>query len=124
MWCDDHASTHHSSFLEMVIECKRLGYGELCRLYVATGVVRFQNEDHAYAKHMRSAFMVGYLQDIAVEQAKQQVGEALESEGLEPLADPALTGAAFGQRLRRPYPADPFALHHLWQRVPATRPRT
>jgi len=123
-WCDDQAPSDQPSFLEMVIECKRVGAGKLCRLYVANGVVRFQNEEHAYAKHMRSAFMVGYLQDIAVDKAKQSVGEALKRAGLAPLADPTQPGATFGQQLRRPYRVDRVALHHLWQSVPTSRPPT
>jgi hypothetical protein len=117
-WCDDQASVGESPFLEMVIECKRLGTGELCRLYVAQGIVRFQNEEHAYAKLMRSAFMVGYLRGITAEDAARRVGRVLESERLAPLTNATRPGASFGQRLRRPYPVDPFDLHHLWQTVP------
>ena len=72
---DDHAAPGGTPFLEMVIECKRLGDSDLCRLYVAKGVTRFQNDEHAYAKHMRSAFMVGYLQGVAVNKAKQRVSQ-------------------------------------------------
>jgi hypothetical protein len=117
-WCDDQASVDQPSFLEMVIECKRLGSGDLCRLYVAKGVARFQNEEHAYAKHMRSGFMVGYLQEIAVDDAKRRVGKILKSEGLAPLTKATRPGATFDQRLRRPYAFDPFDLNHLWQCVP------
>lgn len=107
-WCDEQAEVDEARFLEMVIECKRVGSGDLCRLYVANGVTRFQNEEHAYARHMRSAFMVGYLQGIAVDKAKQGVGTALKTHGLAPLTDPTRPGATFGQQLRRPYPVDPF----------------
>ena len=117
-WIDEHAAGAERPFLEMVIECKRLGNGDLCRLYVANGVTRFVNEEHAYAKHMRSAFMVGYLQDMSVRQAEHRMSGVLRRERLAPLEDPALQNATFAQRLRRPYPVDPFCLHHLWQVVP------
>ena len=118
-WCDDQAPPDRTPFLEIAIECKRLGGGDLCRLYVVNGVARFQNEEHAYAKHMRSAFMVGYLQGITVDAAEQRVAEALANEGLAPLIAPILPGTSFGQPLRRPYPVDPFALHHMWESVAA-----
>lgn len=119
-WCDDLASPDQPSFLEMVIECKRLAVGDLCRLYVVKGVARFQNDEHPYAKHMRSAFMVGYLQDISVDKARELVAKALKTEGLAPLDDAEHPEATFGQLLRRQYPVDPFTLHHLWQGVPTS----
>lgn len=117
-WVDEHATGDERPFLELVIECKRLGRGDLCRLYVANGVARFVNDEHAYAKHMRSGFMVGYLQDMSIVQAEQRVGKALDNQHLAALDHPTLRDATFGQRLRRPYPVDPFCLHHLWQAVP------
>lgn len=118
--CDDLAAPGDAPFLDLVVECKRLGGGGLSRLYVAKGVARFVNEEHAYAKGMRSAFMVGYLQNISADSAERGVAGALTSVGLAPLTDPTLPGATFGQELRRAFPADPFALHHLWHSVPAS----
>ena len=118
-WANEHARIIEQSFLEMVIECKRLGDTELCRLYVANGVVRFKNEEHAYAKHMRSGFMVGYLQNIDSQKAREHVGRVLKNLGLADLGAPVLPGSCFRQDLRRPYPVDPFALNHLWQAIPA-----
>jgi hypothetical protein len=103
----------------MVIECKRLGAGDLCRLYVAQGVARFFNEEHSYAKEMRSGFMVGYLQNISEADSRERVAQVLSDNGIAPLLDPVLAGSTFAQQLRRSYPIDPFCLHHVWHPIPA-----
>lgn len=116
-WCDDHAPLDDQPFLEMAIECKRLGPGDWCRLYVVNGVLRFQNEEHAYGKLMRSGFMVGYLQGISVADAEQAVSGALTGSGLAALGDPVHPGTTFCHELSRPYPVDPFTLHHMWRAI-------
>ena len=117
----DHAAK------QFVVECKRLTrpHAHYSREYVRSGVTRFVSVNHGYAKGMPSGAMVGYLQDIALDDACGRVNVIAVSESHQPLI---LTqrvnddGAEFRHELVRPFPLSPFQLMHVWVRMGATLP--
>jgi len=84
--------------------------------YVASGVLRFIHVSHGYGMHASSGAMVGYLQDVAIEDALAEVNAVAAAHSVPTIVRDG-TGdnpAVLRHRLRRAFPIDPYRLKHLW----------
>jgi len=105
----------------LVVECKRLTPLHDRRWvhtteYVASGVLRFIHVSHGYGMHASSGAMVGYLQDVAIEDALAEVNAVAAAHSVPTIVRDG-TGdnpAVLRHRLRRAFPIDPYRLKHLW----------
>ena len=112
----DHAAK------QFVVECKRLTrpHAHYAREYVGSGITRFINVDHGYGKGMFSGAMVGYLQDIGLDDAFDRVNAIAASESIQPLTLKRRSeedGGEFHHEVVRPFPVSPFRLTHVWARM-------
>ncbi|TAJ16115.1 MAG: hypothetical protein EPO65_13885 [Dehalococcoidia bacterium] len=109
---------------QFVVECKRLtkptrGWVYTSE-YVDSGVARFVTPEHSYGKGMASGAMVGYLQDIPLDDALREVNTRVATHAMAPLVLSARNGEAdadLAHDLIRSFPASPFHLTHVWARM-------
>ncbi len=109
---------------QFVVECKRLTARTkdwvYTREYVESGIARFIRPAHGYAKGMASGAMVGYLQQIPLDDALDEVNVCAAAAAIPQLAVTARdgeAGAALDHDFVRPFPQSPFRLTHIWARV-------
>ena len=105
-----------------VVECKRLTQSpdHYTREYVKSGIARFINVEHSYGQGMASGAMVGYLQEIGLDDALARVNAVSDGEGipqLTPRRRDAEASAEFDHNLDRSFPLSPFRLIHIWGRI-------
>ena len=119
---DSYASDPEECTKQFVVECKRLTepHARFAREYVVSGIDRFRQPSHGYAKGMPSGAMVGYLQLIEVDNALQRVNSHNEMRSVPSLTLMERDGesnAEFEHSFDRPFAESPFRLLHLWARV-------
>jgi len=109
---------------QFVVECKRLTKRSrnwtYTSEYVDSGVVRFVTIEHSYGKGMPSGAMVGYVQDIAIDDALREVNARTANHSIAPLVLNARAGDAeadLGHDLVRSFAQSPFHLTHVWARI-------
>lgn len=107
------------------IECKRLGYPPssswiLNENYVRKGVLRFIKKEFGYGKYTPSGTMVGYIQNMELNDILNEVNSYLKAESLAGIILP-FSGwkknsvSRLEQCLERnEVPLSPFDLRHLW----------
>lgn len=116
---DEHAMDPDSFECYYCIECKRLGKG-FNKLYVSEGIVRFTSKEYSYAKGVRSAAMVAYIQSMTMQEILVKVNNELTRRSIETISGPVGRWAVKGvtrleQTLERPeVPPTPFQLRHFW----------
>ena len=84
-----------------------------------SGIARFINVEHSYGHGLASA-MVGYLQEIALDDALARVSAVAAGDGVPPLTARRRDGEAsaeFDHNLDRSFPRSPFRLIHIWGRI-------
>ncbi|TEB08652.1 hypothetical protein Psch_02219 [Pelotomaculum schinkii] len=108
---------------EYIIECKRLGKPMAGRIftseYVMNGIKRFVSKNHGYAKGCASGTMVGYIQNMELEDILKEVNTA---SGLIPLPPLVLIdnwnmrGVSQLEQFLERLEIEPsqFLLKHLW----------
>jgi hypothetical protein len=109
---------------QFAVECKRLTAPTradwvFTEQYVVAGVLRFMREEHGYGKDSASGAMVGYLQDMTLDNALREVNACGGEHALPPLQRRRTIrdGAELNHDLERPFPESPFRLLHLWVRM-------
>ena len=108
------------------IECKRLGAPVrkdqiFTSLYIQKGIRQFITEEHGYAMGERSAAMVGYTQNMELEDILREVG-VTASANSEPIPPLQLSSDGWQEEsitelrhnLERPFPISPMQLYHFW----------
>ena len=124
---DDEQPDYRLSQRQYVIECKRLGKATisgwvLTENYVKKGVQRFISEDHGYGKDTRSGTMIGYVQNMGLDEILSEVN-ATASQNIITHSNPPISRSSDWQEngtswliseFDRPFPESPFVLHHLW----------
>ena len=108
--------------MSFVVECKRLTQppGAYTRKYVKSGIARFINVEHSYGHGMASGAMVGYLQEIALDDSLTRVIAVAAEDAIPPLTLGRRDGEAsaeFDHDLDRSFPKSPFRLIHIWARI-------
>jgi hypothetical protein len=123
-WIDDLEPDPRRSRRELVVECKRLARPTAGRRftdqYVTDGVLRFVRLEHAYGKDMSGGAMVGYLQQVKVDDVYDAVNAAAAASQVPPLdlrSRVADDSAELDHALPRPFAISPFRLGHLWRRL-------
>lgn len=123
-WINDLEPDPHRSRREFVVECKRLACPTSGRRftdqYVTDGVLRFITPEHAYGKDMSAGAMVGYLQQLKMDDAHDAVNAAAAASRVPRLDLRSRVGddsADFDHALPRPFAISPFRLEHLWRRL-------
>lgn len=109
---------------QFVIECKRLGKrtksgNKLNEDYVKDGIVRFVLEEYGYAKGEKTGVMVGYIQNMQLDDILDEVNEAIKAASLPDLDGPfdgwKIKGTShLGHTLIRTFKISPFYLEHYW----------
>jgi hypothetical protein len=106
---------------QFVVECKRLTVAtknwDYAAQYIHAGVLRFVTEEHGYGKGTPSGAMIGYLQNMDVDEALSQVNGHATAEGLSALniRDRSVDAIIeLDHQLDRPFPDTPFLLMHIW----------
>ena len=107
---------------QFVVECKRLTEPRTVymREYVKSGIARFITVGHGYGKGVKSGAMVGYLQEVFVDDALTRVNAVVGSDSIPPLVLRKRDGekdAEIDHDLTRPFPKTPFHLIHMWGRI-------
>ena len=123
-YIDPHASDPNDAAKQFVVECKRLTRppADYTREYVKSGIARFINVGHGYAKGVASGAMVGYLQHVVLDDAIHRINGIAEAEAIPPLNRGRRvneTRAEFDHDVTRPFPVSPFRLAHIWARMGA-----
>ena len=121
-YIDPLAHDPNDASKQFVVECKRLTnpMARYTKEYVRSGIARFISLGHAYGKGMRSGAMVGYLQEIFLDEALTGVNGVANGDAVQILAvirRYGESGAEFGHQVTRPIPASPFYLTHIWSRI-------
>ena len=121
-YIDPLANDPNAASKQFVVECKRLTNPQTryTREYVKSGIARFINLGHSYGKGMKSGAMVGYLQEIFLDDALARVNAYAESDSVPPLimrSNSGETSAELDHDLVRCFPVSPFHLVHIWARV-------
>lgn len=121
-YIDPLAPDPNDASKQFVVECKRLTnpIARYTREYVRSGIARFINFGHAYGKGMRSGAMVGYLQEVFLDDALARVNGVANGDAIQTLAVTRRhgeKGAEFGHQVTRPIPVSPFDLTHIWTRI-------
>jgi hypothetical protein len=120
----DHTAPVEKSYRHFVVECKRLGKRVSSQWvfntnYVQHGILRFITEEHGYAMGEESAAMVGYIQNMDVNDIFVEVNSAAQAASIPALFLHDETWNEGGitrleHTLERRIPVFRFALHHLW----------
>jgi hypothetical protein len=123
-YIDDLATDPDSAAKQFVIECKRLTIASknwvYTEEYVKSGVARFISRGHGYGMGVASGVMVGYVQQLGIDDALREVNTHAASMAVPPLRLNTRSGddsAEFDHELTRSFPESPFRLLHLWVRV-------
>src|SRR5690606_10992387 len=93
--------------------------------YVDSGVVTFVTSEYSYGKGMASGAMVGYLQEIAIDDALREVNARITTHSITPLVLNARDGdteADLGHDLVRSFAKSQFHLTHVWARMASALP--
>ncbi len=121
-YIDPHANDPDDASKQFVVECKRL-VNPIARYtgeYVRSGIARFISFGHGYGKGMRSGAMVGYIQEIRLDDALMGVNGVAAGDAIAVLAvieRHGEKGAELCHQVTRPIPVSPFDLTHLWTRI-------
>ena len=121
-YIDPLANDPDDASKQFVVECKRLTnpIARYTREYVKSGIARFINVGHGYGKGMKSGAMVGYLQEVPLDEALVGVNSVASGDSIKALAVSNRTGEAraeFHHDLVRTIPTTPFHLTHAWARI-------
>jgi hypothetical protein len=123
-YIDDLAPDPAAAAKQFVVECKRLTLASkdwvYTEEYVRSGIARFISLGHGYGMDMASGAMVGYLQEIRLDDALAEVNAHAHADSIPPLSLNARSGedsADLDHHLTRSFPESPFHLLHLWVRV-------
>lgn len=121
-YIDPLADDPNDASKQFVVECKRLTnpIARYTREYVKSGIARFINVGHGYGKGMKSGAMVGYLQEVLLDEALSEVNSVTNGESITALTvsnRSGEAGAEFQHDVVRPIPMSPFHLTHLWARI-------
>jgi hypothetical protein len=116
--------------LSYCIECKRLGKPQKGRifnaLYVSTGILRFVSVNHSYGLNTPSGCMIGYIQNMEMDDILREVNAVASSTPIPDLHDPIPHLAQMHpqwneqgvseltQSLVRFASRESFELRHLW----------
>lgn len=120
----DHLADASRSARHYVLECKRLGEPVrsnwvLNRNYINHGIIRFIDESHGYGKSCASGAMIGYVQNMELDDILAEVNSAcmngnpphivISTDGWK------LSGVSrLDHAFERSFYESPFALRHLW----------
>jgi hypothetical protein len=123
-YIDHLADDPDAAAKQFVVECKRLtlaseGWNYTAE-YVRSGIARFISRGHGYGIGMPSGAMVGYLQQIALDTALDEVNDHARSDEIPPLVISSRSGdesAELEHHVIRPYARSRFHLLHLWIRI-------
>ena len=121
-YIDPLANDPNDASKQFVVECKRLTnpIARYTREYVKSGIARFINVGHGYGKGMKSGAMVGYLQEVLLDEALSEVNNVTNRDAITALTVRSRNGEADAEchhDLVRPIPMSPFHLTHVWARV-------
>ena len=121
-YIDEYTVSADDSAKQFVVECKRLTrpHAHYTREYVKSGIGRFVARDYGYGKGMASGAMVGYVQDIDLDDAVERVDSIADREVNAPLILRLRRGDSWADlehELDRPFAVSPFHLKHIWRRV-------
>jgi len=124
-WRDNTASNPDWAWHYYCVECKRLGKPTspqwiLTENYVRDGVLRFITEEHGYAKGEKSGAMVGYIQNMQMDDILREVNNFAQQASISAivLSDNGWKDGGVSkldQHLDLPEVLPtPFDLRHLW----------
>ena len=121
-YIDPHAADPNEAANYFVVECKRLTEPRAwyTREYVKSGIVRFVSVSHGYGKGAASGAMVGYLQEIHIDDALARVDSVAKSNAIPLLVlreRDGESGAELHHDLFRSFHVSPFHLIHIWSRI-------
>ena len=121
-YIDPLADNPDDACKQFVVECKRLTNlgAAYMREYVKSGIARFIRVGHGYGKGMKSGAMVGYLQEVLLNDALAGVNAVAVGDSIQPLVIRNRNGetdAELDHDLVRPFPVSPFRLIHIWGRI-------
>ena len=121
-YIDPMAKDPNDAAKQFVVECKRLAdpVARYAEEYVRSGIARFINLGHGYGKGMKSGAMVGYLQEVLIDDALKEVNRVAYGDAISTLVATSRTGedgAEFCHEVIRPFPASPYRLTHIWTRI-------
>lgn len=123
---DQQAPNAESYAKSLPIECKRLGSfphsshtRRLNQEYVRDGIWRFLSDDHSYGKHAPLGIMIGYVQNMDLDEILAEVNAECRCREIEELV---LGGDGWRpsrathlhHSFVRSFPISPFALRHIW----------
>ncbi|MDP3110809.1 MAG: hypothetical protein Q8M71_01750 [Thermodesulfovibrionales bacterium] len=121
---DNLESDPGKSAKHYIVECKRLGMSTntwiLNRNYIVHGVNRFIKAEWGYAKSTKSSAMIGYIQNMEMDDIFREVnlhGKEMSFPQILPPKDGWINSGVsnLNQRLNRPeVPPTPFELRHIW----------
>lgn len=109
------------------IECKRLGDKtasgwNLLKEYVGNGIVRFLSEEHSYGRGATSGAMIGYIQNMELDDILSQINQVIDGEKKYQI--PAIVFYPWrnsqdkieegSHALARKFTPLSFILHHFW----------
>lgn len=120
LWTNKQANTPAEYHREYVVECKRLrnplNGRRFNEKYVTEGVMRFISSDHGYAKGSLSGTMIGYVQNMPLQEIVNDVNVALAKNTCSALSTVSLVErgvSAHRHNVNRPAAAN-LELNHLW----------
>ena len=121
-YIDPLADDPNDASKQFVVECKRLTnpIARYTREYVKSGIARFINVGHGYGKGMKSGAMVGYLQEVLLDETLSKVNSVTNGNSITALTVSnrnGEVGAEFQHDVVRTIPTSPFHLTHLWTRI-------
>ena len=121
-YIDPHADDPNDAAKHFVVECKRLTEppARYAREYVVSGIARFVRVSHGYGKGMASGAMIGYLQEVYLDDALARVNAVAQRNSAPPLFLRAREGeemAELDHYLIRSFHVSPFHLTHIWGRI-------
>ena len=120
---NEQAINPQESQVTYTLECKRLGQAEsswvLNENYSEFGMRRFMEADHSYAKGCSSATLIGYVQNMELDDVLAEVNSHAEARKI-----PSLTRAAkswvkkgvtdLSNQLPRDFSSEDIHLNHAW----------
>ena len=123
-YVDDLAADPDTAAKQFVVECKRLTTASknwvYTEEYVKSGIARFISRGHGYGMGVASGAMVGYVQQIGLDDALGEVNAYASADSIPPLRLSARSeddNAELDHEFARSFPESPFRLLHLWVRV-------
>ena len=122
----DHSASLESCERHFVLECKRLGMPsspnwKLNENYVLNGICRFITAPHEYGKGDDACAMVGYVQNMTLDDILDEVNQAINAQTItiSQIPTPPKGWQEKGiteleHTLERPFPITPFQMYHFW----------